>query len=370
VTVEVLSVLKELWPTYVNTFASTPVQVLRAIILDGLVSAAREDERVAVAVAACARNVLPFMETGNELSIWADVVDEIEGSVDQRAEEEWSTPASIDIPAMSAKTITPIKVGNSAVKIDRDVLKQQFVAAAQGNNVYPQHNPTGWATNFGNAFVDSLAEVLDQISANAKVAAVDVSTPLQELANEVSTYVSSAVKAFGTATHGLQRRTNLIWWKQSLFSVSKHKSYRTYPRTVAASLMAFDLYQQIPIFSPASVSAFLEEAVHSLPEAGAAKTRSLKEIILEAVEDPSTDVVRTEAAKLFAAPVGRSPVLALIGHLTGPHGITDPDLRKIVGVALDTQITDAQWAGWVFRDLQAGRASKEQPKKRNAKGTA
>ena len=242
------------------------IQVLRAIILDALVSSAQEDERVAVAVAACARSVLPFMETGNEFSIWIDVVDKIEDSVDRRAEEEWSTPASIDIPPFAANAIAPIKVGNSAVKIDRDAFKQQFASAAQANGNLNVHNAMPRAQNFASALADPIADILDKISASAKVAGVDLSTPLQELGNGVSSYVSSAVRAFGTATAGLQRRTNLIWWKQSLYSLSKRRSYRSFPRTVAVALMAFDLYQQIPMFSPASVSAFLEEAVHSLPE--------------------------------------------------------------------------------------------------------
>jgi len=368
VTLEVLGILKEAWPTYVNTFASTPIQVLRAIILDALVSSAQEDERVAVAVAACARNVLPFMETGNEFSIWLDVVDKIEDSVDSRAEEEWSTPASIDIPAFAANAIAPIKVGNSATKVDRDSLKQSLTTAAQGIGQYTPHNPSVWAQNFGNSLADPIGDVLDKISANAKVNAVDISSPLQELGNAVSSYVSSAVTAFGTATAGLQRRTNLIWWKQSLYSLSKRKNYRAFPRTVAASLMAFDLYHQIPMFSPASVSAFLEEAIHSLPESNDPTGRPLKEIMVEACVDPSLDVLRTEASKLFAAPNGRSPILALIGHSSGHASSSDLDLRRVVGVSADVRITDAQWASWIFRDLQAGRASKEQPKKRNGKG--
>jgi hypothetical protein len=369
VTLEVLGVLKEAWPTYVNTFASTPIQVLRAIILDALVSSAQEDERVAVAVAASARSVLPFMETGNEFSIWVDVVEKIEDSVDRRAEEEWSTPAGIDIPPFATSAVAPIKVGNSALKIDREAFKQQFVSAAQGVGGFNIHNPMPWVQSFANALADPIAETLDKVSANAKVNPVDLSTPLQELGNAVSSYVSSAVKAFGTATAGLQRRTNLIWWKQSLYSLSKRKSYRTFPRTVAASLMAFDLYQQTPMFSPASVSAFLEEAIHSLPEATDPSGRPLKEIVAEACIDPSVDVLRTEASKLFSAPNGRSPILALIGHSSG-HAPSDLDLRKIVGVSPEVRVTDAQWASWIFRDLQAGRASKEQPKKRNGKGAA
>ena len=36
------------------------------LLLEALVAAAREDNRVAVGFVACVRNVLPFMETGNE----------------------------------------------------------------------------------------------------------------------------------------------------------------------------------------------------------------------------------------------------------------------------------------------------------------
>ena len=90
--------------------------------------------------------------------------------------------------------------------------------------------------------------------------------------------------------------------------------------------------------------------------------------MVEACVDPSLDVLRTEASKLFAAPNGRSPILALIGHSSGHASSSDLDLRRVVGVSADVRITDAQWASWIFRDLQAGRASKEQPKKRNGKG--
>lgn len=114
VVVEVLNFLKDPWLTYVNTFSSTPVTVLRAIILDALAEAAREDERVAVAFSASARNVLPFMETGNELSIWIDVVNEIEATVDSRAKQEWATPSTIQIGPLQIDDIPPTKVSNSA----------------------------------------------------------------------------------------------------------------------------------------------------------------------------------------------------------------------------------------------------------------
>jgi len=370
VIVEVLDALKALWPTYVNTFASTPIAVLRAIILDAIVEAAREDDRVAVGFSASARNILPFMETGNERSIWVDVVNEIEAAVDSRAEQEWATPSNIEVGQLQIGSLPPIKIANLAVVVKRDSLKQKLTTAAQGNGTYPQNNPTVWAQNFGNSFADAISDILDEISTNAKIAPVNLTAPLEQLATSVSSYMVQSMQAFSGATAGLQRRTNLIWWKQALFSPSKQKSYRAFPISIASALMALDLYQQIPMFSPASVSAFLEEAVRSLPPSPGTGQRLLKEVLKEACESSTLDVVRSEAAKLFPNPVGRSPILALIAHPETFSGLKDDDLRRIIGVPLDVRVGDAQWASWLFRDLQAGRSTKEQPKKRGSKGTA
>ena len=75
---ETLEILKKRWPTYMNTFAGVPIAVVRGILLDALVQAANEDEKVAIGFASAARNVLPFMELGSERDIWRAVVAEIE----------------------------------------------------------------------------------------------------------------------------------------------------------------------------------------------------------------------------------------------------------------------------------------------------
>ena len=75
--------LRGRWETYVNTFSSTPVVICRAILTDALARAARDSEAVAIGFAACARNLLPFMEIGGEQEIWADVVAEVERGVEE-----------------------------------------------------------------------------------------------------------------------------------------------------------------------------------------------------------------------------------------------------------------------------------------------
>lgn len=92
VMVEVLIALQKRWETYANTFAGPPVAVVRAMLLSALLRAATENDGIAVAFVNLARNVLPFVEAGDEQPVWADVVTEVERQVDHRAEREWMTP--------------------------------------------------------------------------------------------------------------------------------------------------------------------------------------------------------------------------------------------------------------------------------------
>jgi hypothetical protein len=93
-----------------------------------------------VAFATSARNALPFMEIGGEKTIWADVVQKIEGHLDARAEREWAMPASIvvqplslEVPATPGPTLAPAKT-------KRDALVAKIQAAA-GPNI--PSGPTG-----------------------------------------------------------------------------------------------------------------------------------------------------------------------------------------------------------------------------------
>lgn len=127
---EAADALRGRWETYVNTFASTPVAVCRAMLLAALIQAARDNEAIAIGFAACARNVLPFMEVGGEQEIWANVVAEVDRKVEERAEAEWATPASINLPKIKLDPITLDESRVSGSKVDRNNLTQKLWAAA------------------------------------------------------------------------------------------------------------------------------------------------------------------------------------------------------------------------------------------------
>lgn len=367
---EALEALKNRWATYVNTFSGTPISVVRAMLLDALASAAADDERIGVAFVTSARNTLPFMEAGDERAIWANVVTAIEERVDTRAEAEWATPSSITIAAMKFEVPKLEAPTVKTVRANRDQLKKAMRAAAGPNYHDPQqgnvatsgnpHWPQGnaqWVTEFGNRASEALADTIDAVVSKTAVDQSDLTEPLRALAASVTDYVDSTLKAVSEATAGLQRRTNLLWWKEALFSPSARLSYRDLPLTAAAAQMAFDLHQQVPTFSPASVSAFLFEAVVGLPSIDPEKTFAIRDLVSEAQTHERLAALRAAGADLIAHPEGRGPVMALIAHSDAPASRAEAEFRRLTGVAPDTQLTLPHWATWVFRELQAARAA-------------
>ena len=181
----------------------------------------------------------------------------------------------------------------------------------------------------------------------------------EDLMNVMSGHLTTTLQAVSGATAGLQRRTNLLWWKEALFSPSAQMSYRDMSTFDAATLMAFDMHRQIPTLSPASVAAFLRETVIALPTVDHEEKAPIRELVEKTCGTEVLAELREETGKLVATPIGRGSILALIGHPDAVSQIDNRRFRDLVGVKPDIALTLPEWAVWIFRELQAARAIAE-----------
>lgn len=373
---EAMGALRKRWETVANAFTGRPVTVLRAVLLDAIVQAAREDDAIAVAFVNTARNALAHAETADEAPIWREAVSEIETKVDARAEAEWATPEMISVEPLKYTPPAPGKVEFEPPVVDQPTLKVKVHSAAgpwganNPNQHQPHNNPQAWSQEFANKMTVAIAETLDAMAEELAPAPVDLSAPLTSLAKAVTAHVEAALASFSGATAGLQRRTNLLWWKEALYSPSAHESYLEMPVFQASALMALDLHEQVPTYSPASVSAFLKEAIRCLPtepESQGSGQRDVATLVQDAKTAAFMQPFRVLAAQYVPAPAGRGPLLSLIGYAQEPVAADATSLRALGGVDASATMTPAEWGTFLFRELQAARATSANAGKRTKK---
>lgn len=377
---EVEDALRKRWETYVNTFADTPVAMFRAMLLDALARACAKNDTVAVTFVATARNALPFIKVGEERGIWVDLVGEIERKVEERCEREWATPASIAVPAFKFGPASAVEISISSKNVDGNSLGQELQAAAgpvtqdpnrgqvrtEGNPHWAQESSGQWVHEFGGRAAEAIADAITQTLGSLTVEGIDLPAITEELSKAMSGHLATTLETVSKATAGLQRRTNLLWWKEALFSPSARRSYAGMASFEAAALMAFDMHGQISTFSPAGVAAFLRQTVISVPTIDQECQTPIRELVEKTRDSDVLAELRTEAGTLVSSPAGRGSVLALIGHPDTLSQIDDRGFRDVVGIKADTMLTLPDWSVWVFREFQVARAIAEAsaPKRR------
>ena len=373
---EAMAALRKQWETVANAFSARPVGILRAILLDSVVQAARSDDAIAVAFVNTARNALTHTETADEAEIWREAVSEIETKVDARAEAEWATPEMITVDPMQYTPPAPVFSENKVAATDRNTLQENILSATGPwgengpNRYYVNNHPQQWAQAFAEKMSVTIGNAMDVMAKELAPAPVDLSGPLSTLAKVVTAHVEKALASFSGATAGLQRRTNLLWWKEALYSPSVHASYLDLPLFEASALMALDLHEQVPTYSPASVSAFLREAIRCLPVEDGDQSngeRDVASLVREARTTAFLQPLRTLSAQYSPSPVGRGPLLSLIGHPEDSSTVEVMALRALCGVDAAVKMTPSDWGTYLFRELQAARATSDSSTKRAKK---
>ncbi len=212
---EAMVILRKHWSTVSNTFQATPVAIIRAMLLDAVVKCAREDDAICVAFVNSARNVLPYVPSGNERPIWLDAVKEIEAKVDDRAVAEWATPEMISVRSLAYSAPQTKSASLKYSAVDRSTLTTMIWRASGpqvggDQNPHWPNSPQQWVQQFVPRLVTAIADAIDNTVGELDIESIDISGPFQTMAKAISTHIEMTLAAVSGATAGLQRRTNLL----------------------------------------------------------------------------------------------------------------------------------------------------------------
>lgn len=349
--IEVKEIITKNWKTFSTNSKDTPITFIRAVMLEALQTVSN-DTSFASLIWLTGRNIQPhFKLIGKEKELISNFLLSLGSEMEKKATESWPLPSGAKLQELSIE----IEEFTGAI-IDKVTLQELFIWASgptdeQGKSPVKDPNPhwTNVAPNWSHAFAPKAATAISQeVNKVLKVQAEELSaihTQIQEAINKL--LVQTQTEIF-EKNRMLEIRTQLLWWKESCYSVSLNQSYRGQKNGILQILLAHDYSTFVPTIYPASADYFLRETHSTL-----VKDENKKIKVSEFLKQ--VELSREELKNIFVesmAEFGRISLLSFIKGLVW-NKYTSEQLTEIVGFSETTETTLADLTTWLFHDLQS-----------------
>lgn len=281
VLIETEAIVSEHWKALRSKFTERPIPLLRAIILCALDDLGSQDASIARIIYLTGANFYPYAKLGREKDIIEKMLHELGNIAEKHAVEEWSLTTKqpeLKIPALK---VSGLKFEN--VKVDStDLIANLLTAAQNGPDGHgPEHGGrSSWSQHFSQKSGAAIATVLDNSFAefSKSLSSVGIEASINKFFTEFKTSLDQALKTSFTSIQAVERRSKLLWWKETLYSTSLENSYKSVDKYMQPFVMASDLYQQLPAIVPVSVNFLLRDTILILNDKADEK-RSFSEIL-------------------------------------------------------------------------------------------
>ena len=296
-------------------------------------------------------NVIAFYARGSEKNVLTETLYQIGETVEQEAIKLWSLSST-----ENNENIESLKMSLSQLKtIESEItdFKNEFQAAAQFANSHPNHwqHVNTSITTFANSIRDSGADSIEKL---IREIYKKIQTNTSELSNQVAEFLTKLDNTFrvlslqNSAT--LRNRSQLLWWKESLYSKSLGVSYRSIDVEYLPFVMAFDLYTEVEHIYPVSIDYFLKETIRTVTGKEDQLLTLEKFISLFAKGDLQKFVLDIKLN--YSNCDNRSSLLQFINSISKEEKSLS-NAKEILGIDAKSELSTADFAVWIFHEFQA-----------------
>ena len=354
---EIEAAVKIHWKTLRNKYKEMTRQLFRAVIWEALEQVGNADEHAAAVIWLTGSAYLPYAKLEERaVPLCSALLQQMGVKMEKRASQDWALNTAVEVTKLPAWNI---KLAGKPQVLSLELFTKEIAAAVGPNdlqgvaitnaNPYSPNQGATWSTHFTPRVAKAIAGAVDAMGK----AVLDGLQPLEGALQKHGAAINLAVQKSMEAAVGnilaQQRRSALMWWKETLFSESRRRGYRGLESAELALLMAYDLHQMVPSFSPQSVEFLLKETVRVA--AVQAERVTLQELLTGLQSDPHK-LRLGESLPDMDGSLGRLPLLGFIQQmLTGKLEL--PAFAARAGLKLEDKIEVDDFAVWIFRDLQA-----------------
>lgn len=357
------------WKTLRNTHVNRPRALLRSIIIDAISTVADKSPEAAGVIwhTAVSPHKHAQIRLGKEASLVTALVQRAAIAAEQAAVMRAGMAAPGSKKRRRIKTSTDVSALELLTEITDDELVTDIARSAGPQNPEGEslsdpnpHWPNQgqpWSQQFVPRMTDALVKTVNLGTKRlADLLSENLSAYLAALEQRLSEQVHQA-EAIRNEVAGFQQagrmRLDVLWWSEARYSPSLARGYRELHSAVAAIVMALDLSNIIPALAPASVAYVLGESVASLSRNSSEGVTQPLESLLTVLAEDDTDF--GEQLPNATSYQGRLPLFELIAEAAGGTIVSAEAVRSRAGVDPSLQLSMAEFAMWVFHDLQARR---------------
>ena len=306
---EVEAIVKEEWQLVRGQFnGEMPIRIYQGIILQALYSISEKSDDVAAIIWLTGNSVFPLMTFSKKMGdIIQPFLEKLGDRNEQFALNEWTIDKDPKSIRLSNFKFDFKKVD---IRIDENELKEFLIAAAgpsgadgvarQDSNPYWTNNNANWSYQFAPRAARGIAKSINKTLETHNSQVNNYLTELEKQSNEYFTKlkkdISTSLKDAIHSSVAVERRSQLLWWKETLYSISQRKSYRELNVFQAAVAMAFDLFELLPTICPASVDYILKETFLELKNKET--TTTIKDFLIEIGNKENEDFITPYLAQI------------------------------------------------------------------------
>lgn len=365
---EVEAIVTEEWKLIRSQFTEMPISIYRGIILQALENLGSKDVAIAAAIWHSGCNLFPLLpRKEKESDILHKFMYAMGDLAEKKAIEDWSInkePKGIRLPAFT------LEVPQTVVSVDLNQLTEYFIAAsgpkgADGNartdsnphwpsvNGYSNSENPAWSYQFAPRAAKGVANSVNKALTAQSKSTNEFFESFQKQATDyfgkLKTDVSAALKESIQSSVAVERRSQLLWWKETLYSTTLRKSYRELDEFENAIAMAYDLYELLPLHCPTSVMYILKESYNTLQLTQ--KKITISEFIKLTQSKEKKDFVESFFEKTDNS--GRTDLDSYLSKVVFDKSEENEDLISRLGVNAEVEIEFEYLSTWLLNSLIA-----------------
>lgn len=362
---EVEALIIKKWQAFRNSVAKTkdtPIAYVQAVILEALNKLSKDDNLAAI-IWHTGCNIISHYKLAGQEEVLTSFLMDIGKKVEEVARNNWGILESAKINTIDSIELTLPKISQGKVREAelQDHLKAAAVHsgwagnAGGGENPQPQtHGNWEWPKFFAERAAKGLSEEINAALSTQNKSLASISNSIQEALGsylaDLKPYLEQVSSSILQSSQSLNKRSDLIWWKQALYSHRLDSSYRTLRPLALAVTMAVDLADNVSQIYPKSVDFFLKEALSDVLGDETDKELEVTEL-LEQLQQLS-DAERQLLENLSNENESRKSLGACMEDIIKGKMKAD-EFFKRTGLEKRAKISFRELTVWLFHDLHA-----------------